>query len=71
MSTRTMVMHWSTGQTSEQRLQPTHSVSSTRGMRAKGVGYGPCGANAAARSLRVTGVTAIDGAAARLDLGRS
>ena len=63
LSTRTMVMHSSTGQTSEQRLQPTHSVSSTRGMRASGVGYGPCGDAAAARSLRVTGVTAI---AARL-----
>ena len=59
VSTRTMVMHWSTGQTSEHRLQPTHSVSSTRGMRASGVGYGPC-AVTASRSLRVTGVSAMD-----------
>ena len=33
---RSMVMQFSTGQTSEHRLQPTHSVSSTRGMRARG-----------------------------------
>jgi len=55
-STRTMVMHSSTGQTREHRLQPTHSVSSTRGMRASGVDCRLC---AASRSLRVTGVKAI------------
>ena len=33
-----IVMQFSTGQTSQQRLQPTHSTSSTRGMRAGGVG---------------------------------
>ena len=32
-----MVMQFSTGHTSQQRLQPTHSSSSTRGMRASGV----------------------------------
>ena len=35
--TRSIVMQSSTGQTSAQRLQPTHSVSSTRGMRCAGV----------------------------------
>ena len=59
VSTSTIVMHPSTGQTSEHKLHPTHSVSSTRGIRSSGVGYGPC-AKAAARSLRVTGVSAID-----------
>src|ERR1700683_1819593 len=59
VSTSTIVMHPSTGHTSEHKLHPTHSVSSTRGMRARGVGYGPDAANAA-RSLRVTGVSAID-----------
>ncbi len=57
-STRTMVMHSSTGHTSEHRLQPTHSVSSTRGIRARGVGYGPCSDSLIRRSLRVTGVLA-------------
>ena len=37
VSTRSMVMQSSTGQTSQHRLQPTHSCSSTRGMRASGV----------------------------------
>jgi hypothetical protein len=54
-----MVMQPSTGQTSEHKLQPTHSVSSTRGIRSSGVGYGPC-AKAVARSFRVTGVSAIE-----------
>jgi len=37
-----------------------HSVSSTRGIFASGVGYGPWFDAAAARSWRVTGVIAID-----------
>jgi hypothetical protein len=37
VSTRSIVMHPSTGQTSAHRLQPTHSSSSTRGMRPGGV----------------------------------
>ena len=32
-----MLMHASTGQTSEHKLHPTHSSSSTRGMRTAGV----------------------------------
>ncbi|SPE19016.1 hypothetical protein SBA5_180049 [Candidatus Sulfotelmatomonas gaucii] len=58
VSTSTIVMHPSTGHTHQHKLHPTHSVSSTRGIRSSGVGYGP-GANASARSLRVTGVSAI------------
>ena len=41
VSTCSIVMQPSTGQTSAQRLQPTHSSSSTRGMRASGVAQGP------------------------------
>src|ERR1017187_6429274 len=37
----TMVMHPSTGQTSEHKLHPTHSVSSTRGIRSSDVANGP------------------------------
>ena len=37
VSTSTIVMHSSTGQTSEHKLQPTHSVSSTRGILSSGV----------------------------------
>ena len=37
VSTCSIVMQFSTGQTSQQRLQPTHSSSSTRGMRSGGV----------------------------------
>ncbi len=37
VGTSIIEMHASTGQTQEHRLQPTHSVSSTRGMRANGV----------------------------------
>src|ERR1039458_6860020 len=37
----TIVIQRSTGHTSEHRLQPTHSVSSTRGIRSRVVGYGP------------------------------
>src|SRR5260370_20456455 len=36
-STRSIVMQLSTGQTSQHRLHPTHSSSSTRGMRRGGV----------------------------------
>jgi hypothetical protein len=54
----TIVMQSSTGHTSEHRLQPTHSVSSTRGIRASGVGYHP-ELHRRASSLGI-GVTAID-----------
>src|ERR1035441_7600389 len=57
-----MVMQLSTGQTSQQRLQPTHSASSTRGMRAGGVGP-PMARRASALA---TGVTVMEGGAAGL-----
>src|SRR5258708_16091734 len=37
LSTRSIVMQFSTGQTRKQRLQPTQWSSSTRGIRSRGV----------------------------------
>jgi hypothetical protein len=51
-----MVMQSSTGHTSQHRLQPTHSCSSTRGIRAGGV---LSGAAPFAPSSFGIGVTAI------------
>src|ERR1700679_2885668 len=42
LSIRSIVMQFSTGQTSEQRLQPTQWCSSTRGIRSSGVTALPC-----------------------------
>jgi len=41
-STRTMLMHWSTGHTSETKIAAHAFGSSTRGIRSIGVMYGPC-----------------------------
>jgi hypothetical protein len=54
VSTCSIVMQFSTGQTSQQRLQPTHSASST--LRNAGGGVWPLPAYAAASSLAM-GVT--------------
>ena len=54
VSTCSMVMQFSTGQTSQQRLQPTHSASSTWGMRSGGVGVPPAARSASSLAIGVT-----------------